>query len=65
MPDPATVKPQGTPSANPCACCREKPHEGMPDRDLNAYVCRECHKFLRQAAVILHKAGFAKPATTP
>lgn len=58
MPDPASVTPKGTPSANPCACCREKPHDGLPDRDLAAYVCRDCAPLLRGAARVLKANGF-------
>lgn len=30
----------------PCVCCREREHHGIPERDLDGYVCRECKRLL-------------------
>lgn len=58
MPEPASVQPHGAPTATPCACCREKPHDGLTDRDLDAFVCRDCAPLLRGAARVLKANGF-------
>lgn len=39
----------------PCVCCREREHAGIPDRDLEGYVCRQCARLL----VIAQKAAGA------
>lgn len=58
MAEPASVTPHSTAKATPCACCREKPHDGVPDRDLDAYVCRDCAPLLRGAVRVLKASGF-------
>lgn len=63
MAEPATVNPHTSATASPCVCCREKPHVGVPDRDLKGYVCGECAALLRSAVRILKAAGFTKPPT--
>lgn len=47
----------------PCVCCRAAEHHGLPDRDLQGYVCRDCAPLLRGAAHQLHLAGY--PACLP
>jgi len=58
MPEPTTSQQHIAPSTTPCACCRERPHDAVPDRDLDAYVCRECAPLLRGAERVLKHAGY-------
>lgn len=63
---------QSTPQAaivRPCVCCREREHKGIPDRDLDGYVCRECAKALAIALRALELSEITgctpEPPTTP
>jgi hypothetical protein len=38
-------------------CCRERPHAGIPDPDLDGYVCRQCAKHLRNAESVAAAEG--------
>lgn len=44
-------------TVTPCVCCRERPHAGIPDADLEGYVCRACAKHLRAAEAALAADG--------
>ncbi len=33
---------KSAPPTKPCVCCAECNHDGLPDRDLDGYVCRVC-----------------------
>ncbi len=57
MPKP-TAKSKAT-TATLCACCKEVPHNFIPDRDLDAYVCSDCQPYLLSAEVRLNLAGYA------
>lgn len=48
-------------TTNLCACCEEVPHNGIPDRELNGYVCSECAQLLKKSETALIKAGMSKP----
>ena len=47
----------GAPLEHPCVCCREREHAGIPDRDLDGYVCRECAKHLRKGEAAAAASG--------
>ena len=56
---PAPDQPNATkaaPPTKPCVCCRERNHDGIPDRDLDGYVCRPCASTLKIAQNALEKA---------
>jgi len=40
-----------------CACCRQRPHDAIPDRDLDGYVCRACKRHLMVAEKVAADAG--------
>ncbi|HRI83180.1 MAG TPA: hypothetical protein PLF88_12125 [Opitutaceae bacterium] len=46
-------------AATPCCCCRQEPHAGIPDRDLQGYLCADCAHCLRAAEAVLKAAGLA------
>ena len=40
-----------------CACCKEVSHDFVPDRDLDAFVCKDCAVQLSHAEARLSLAG--------
>jgi hypothetical protein len=44
-------------ASTPCVCCRLRAHDGIPDADLEGYVCRSCKRHLRAAEAIATAAG--------
>lgn len=49
--------PRETAATSPCCCCREVPHAGHPDRDLEGYLCHVCALWARRAELALKAAG--------
>ncbi|WP_414664880.1 hypothetical protein [Horticoccus sp. 23ND18S-11] len=52
-----TAPSKKAPASQPCVCCRERKHDGIPDADLDGYVCRPCKYFLRATEAALAKEG--------
>jgi hypothetical protein len=59
MPAPDQPSTKSAPPTKPCVCCHEVNHAGIPDRDLDGYVCADCGKGLKVAAIALAKDRIA------
>ncbi|MBI5770881.1 MAG: hypothetical protein HZA93_24095 [Verrucomicrobia bacterium] len=55
---PAVPRKQARPT-RPCVCCGEREHAGIPDRDLEGYVCRECARLLARVEKTAARSGLA------
>lgn len=48
---------KAAPPTKPCVCCGEVNHDGIPDRDLDGYVCKRCKGPLTVAGKALERTG--------
>lgn len=44
-------------TSSPCVCCKVVPHDSIPDRDLDGYVCKDCSGWLKIAVKLLASVG--------
>jgi hypothetical protein len=60
-----TVPQKLTAASQPCVCCRARKHDGIPDADLEGYVCRSCKRQLRVVEDFMKKQGFTGCSPDP